>query len=141
MRFSTWIESEAGLNSGFPELLPPVNRGNSTVASDEVIRTGLQPQVDAEEIHTKQKANQDKIQAIDAAIQRAGSEFPQGKEDDPKLNQFKKMWDSLKKKWDDLKNSPEDAESSGENEMIQLMRRNPNATPSSIQQVSNPMTT
>jgi hypothetical protein len=101
MNFRTWIKTESGLNSGFPSMQIN-NRGSSTPASDEVMRTGLQPQVDSHEIKTKQKDEQDKIQAIDGALKRADSEIPQGKESG-KLSKFKKLWDLLKSKWEDLK--------------------------------------
>lgn len=134
MRFRTWIESEASLNSGFPEVYPNVNRGAATVASDEVLRTGLQPQVDSQEIHTKQKDEQDKIQAIDATIQRADVEFPQGSSDSQKVSEFKKLWDSLKEKWHNLKvqkESPAELDTNGlgsarDDEFTQMMQRNPN---------------
>ncbi len=138
MNFRTWIEMEAGLNSGFPELA--VNRGTNTPASDAVRRTGLQPQVDSEEIHTDQKDEQDKIQAIDGAIQRADSEMPQGKQEgNAKLTKFKDMWEKLKATWEDLKiekdSNPGEVESNGlgstkgDEQMIQMMQQNPNAGP------------
>lgn len=49
MNFRTWLKTKPD----FPFTV--INRGNSTPASDEVIRTGLQPQVNSQEITTKEK--------------------------------------------------------------------------------------
>ena len=144
MNFRTWIETEAGLNSGFPSMQIN-NRGSSTPASDEVRRTGLQPQVDSHEIHTSEKDEQDKIQAIDGALKRADSEIPQGKEYG-KLGKFKKLWDLLKSKWEDLKieKPPEGLKTSGlgsakgDEEMMQFMQQNPNSNMSGIESVPSP---
>ena len=146
MQFRTWLEDEAGLNSGFPELGPNVNRGAATVASDEVLKTGLQPQVDSKEIHTDQKDEQDKILAIDGAIKRADSEFPQGKQEgSKKLSRFKQMWDKLKEKWEDLKmQQPENDDQpdtnglgsvKGDEKMMAMMQMQPNAVPSASRQL------
>lgn len=146
MQFRTWLEDEASLNSGFPELGPNVNRGAATVASDEVLRTGLQPQVDSKEIHTDQKDEQDKILAIDGAIKRADSEIPQGKQEgSEKLSRFKQMWDKLKEKWEDLKMMKPDDDNQpdtnglgsvkGDEKMMAMMQRQPNAMPSNTNQL------
>ena len=103
MRFRSWLENETGLNAVFPEILSPINRGSDTPASAEVKRTGLQPQVNSNEIHTAQKEEQDKIQAIDGAIERADSEFPGDLEGNEKLSEFKKMWKAMKQHWAKLK--------------------------------------
>jgi hypothetical protein len=102
MKFRTWIQTEISLNGNFPEVLPPVNRGISTPASAEVVRTGLQPQVGAEEIETDAKNEMDKVQALDADIQRLDASLSQG-ESGEKINQFKKIWSELKDKWDKIK--------------------------------------
>jgi hypothetical protein len=107
------MEAEASMGSNMPDLLGsmPPNRGTDTPASDEVKRTGLQPQVDAQEIHTKQKDEQDKILAIDASIERLDKEIPNGKDEKtPKVNKFRELWDKLKEKWDQLKMDASDSD-------------------------------
>jgi hypothetical protein len=135
MRFRIWMEREASLGAMMPEMMPGPNRGSDTPASDGVKRTGLQPQVGAEEIHTDQKDEQDRIQAIDAAIQRADQEIPEGSDDGEKVNKFKELWKNLKEKWDTLKldqGVPEDnassglGDSQGDQKMLKLMQQNPN---------------
>jgi hypothetical protein len=136
MQFRTWLESEASLNAGMPEAFP-VNRGSNTPASDEVKRTGLQPQVDSQEIHTKEKDEQDKLQAIDGAIKRCDSEIPNGDlENHPKVNKFRKIWNKLKEKWDELRSQVEEAPESGttlattvgNTDYVKMMQQHPNAT-------------
>lgn len=139
MKLKTWLETDAGLTTQFPQM--QVNRGSSTPASDPVLRTGLQPQVDSEDIHTDQKDEQDKIQAIDGALQRADSEMPQGRQGSRKLSKFQKMWGTLKEKWEELKidKSSDDVVDTnglgsvqGDEEMLQYMQQNPNSVPPSI---------
>lgn len=143
MNFRTWFEDEASLGGGIPRLTPQVNKGNSTVASDEVLRTGLQPQVGAEEIRTHQKDEQDKVLAIDGAIKRADEEMPQGKQENQSLNKFKKMWDELKKKWDAIKmgedeEDPQDDSAlgsvTGDKDYLQKMQQHPNMIPTGPEQ-------
>lgn len=139
MKFSVWLEAEASLNAGMPEILPDVNRGTNTPASDEVKRTGLQPQVDSQEIHTNEKDEQDKIQAIDGALKRFDNEIPQGKTDISKLNKFKKMWDQLKEKWEDIKLGEKEEKvpdpdnglgtATGNKNYINMMQQHPNMVP------------
>lgn len=150
MRFRSWLENETGLNAVFPEVLPPINRGSDTPASAEVKRTGLQPQVNSNEIHTAQKEEQDKIQAIDGAIERADSEFPGDLEDNEKLSEFKRMWKAMKQHWANLKmqtNSAADmqevptnglASSMGDEQLLQNMQGNPNIVPNTPNQLTGP---
>jgi hypothetical protein len=150
MRFRSWLENETGLNAVFPEVLPPINRGSDTPASAEVKRTGLQPQVNSNEIHTAQKEEQDKIQAIDGAIERADSEFPGDLEDNEKLSEFKRMWKAMKQHWANLKmqtNSAADmqevptnglASSMGDEQLLQNMQGNPNIVPNATNQLTGP---
>lgn len=142
MKFRSWleggIETGTSLNAQFPEILPNVNKGAATTASDGVLRTGLQPQVDSKEIHTQQKDTADRIQAVDAALQRCDEELPQGKQDEyPKVNKFKQMWDQLKKEWDklkmndDIENKGVDTDGAlgntrGDEKMLQMMQQHPN---------------
>lgn len=145
MRFRTWLEDGTSLNAGFPELGAGINRGAATTASDEVLRTGLQPQVDSKEIHTDQKDDLDKIQAVDAAIKRADIEMPQGIQDNEILNRFRKLWKSLKEKWEDLKIKKDDdsgeidtnglGSTKGDENLIKKMQMNPNALMTGSNQV------
>lgn len=144
MRFRTWIESENSLNGSIPEMFPP-NRGTSTPASDTVRRTGLQPQVDSHEIHTAAKDEQDKIQAIDAIIQRVSQDIPDS--DSKKISKFKKMWEKMRSKWENLKinndSQPKEIEtnglasSTGDQRLTQYMQNNPNAILTGPDQASN----
>jgi hypothetical protein len=149
MRFRTWIESEASLNSIMPEAIPTINRGSDTPASDEVKRTGLQPQVGAEEIETHEKDEQDKILAIDGALKRLEKEIPNGKDDDfPKVNKFKKLWNNLREKWEIIKSSNEDADDTdeggglantiGNEKYVKTMQQFPNMVPIRNQSHSGP---
>lgn len=137
MRFRTWINSENSLNAGFPEVLAQVNKADSVPASAEVIRTGLQPQVDSDQIQTDQKKEQEKIQSLDMAIQDIDSKI----KDDTgtyKINKFKKIWNKLKNNWEKLKSQENgDLEkvkinglggTSGNENLIQMMQQNPNTT-------------
>ena len=58
MRFKFWVEND------------------QAPASAEVIRSGLQPQVDSQEIKTQQKDDSDKIMAIDSHLQRIAAILP-----------------------------------------------------------------
>jgi hypothetical protein len=150
MRFRSWLENETGLNAVFPEILSPINRGSDTPASAEVKRTGLQPQVNSNEIHTAQKEEQDKIQAIDGAIERADSEFPGDLEGNEKLSEFKKMWKAMKQHWaklkmqtnntDDMQEVPTNglASSMGDEQLLQNMQGNPNIVPNAPNQLTGP---
>jgi hypothetical protein len=134
------MEAEAGMGSNLPDMLASMpNRGTDTPASDEVRRTGLQPQVDAEEIHTKEKDEQDKILAIDGSIKRFDSEMPDGSDSDtPKVNKFKEIWNNLKEKWDEIKmddGSEEDniggglSGNVGDQKYLKTMHQYPNMMP------------
>jgi hypothetical protein len=108
MKFKIWVEEEgASMGSMTPEMMPPIKSKESDApASDQVKRTGLQPQVDAQELSTKSKKEQDAILAIDAGIEHMSTNMPDGDDTDtPKLNQFKQMWDQLMTAWDELKMS------------------------------------
>lgn len=89
----------------FPNMSNPIDNGE-TPASGEVKRTGLQPQVDAQNINTKSKAESDKIGAIDAQIERISDIASDlSDENGPKLVSFKKMWDQFLDAWDVIKMS------------------------------------
>lgn len=109
--FKIWMENEASMGAAMPEMQPPiVNRGSDTPASDEVKRTGLQPQVDAQDIKTKAKKEQDAMLAIDSDIEHMDNNLPEEDKETPKVNKFKKLWDELKQKWDQVKMSDEEPE-------------------------------
>lgn len=138
MEFKIWLENEAGLNAGFPEIQSSPNRGNPASASDEVIRTGLQPQVDAQNIKSKGRSEQDKILAIDSEIEHLDSNLPDSDEaNTPKLNKFKELWKKLRDKWEEIKNE-EDPSDEGEEGLADMqdaeyadkMQKHPNMVPS-----------
>ena len=111
MGFRTWIEEqEASMGSGSPEMMPQppmINKGSDTPASDEVKRTGLQPQVD--QPNNKSSKEQDALLAIDSEIEHMDTNLPDEEEGTPKVNNFKKLWDELKQKWEKVKmDSPDE---------------------------------
>jgi hypothetical protein len=141
MNFKIWIE-EAGLgsNATIPDIQPPthspINRGSDTPASDEVKRTGLQPQVDAKSANGDD--NQDELLAIDAKIEDMEKEIPES--DSPKVNQFKSLWDEFKAQWDQIKmtEEPPDPTDQGFGDMEdpeydQMMQSHPNMVPGADQ--------
>lgn len=139
MNFKIWVEVEgASMGSMTPEMLPPINRGGEAPASNQVIQTGLQPQVDAQEIETKSKKEQDAILAIDSDIEHMSNNLPDGDDTDtPKLNKFKQMWDELKTAWDqikmadtDLSGPQDDALGNAEDrDYTDMMKQHPNMVP------------
>lgn len=131
-QFKVWVE-ENGLNSGFPEL---TNRGSDTPASNAVKQTGLQPQVNSDEIKTKEKENLDQMLAVDGAIERFDSEVPEGTADSSQINQFKELWKELKEKWEQIKSGEETqpvgdglASDMGDANYLKAMQQNPNMAP------------
>lgn len=115
-----------------------VNRGSDTPASDPVKQTGLQPQVDSQNIKTKTHKEQDKISALDSGIEHLDMQLPDGDDaDTPKLNKFKELWNDLKAAWEDIKmgDSPMPGESgglgteTGPQQFLQMMQQNPNMAP------------
>ena len=87
----------------FPNLANPMDNGDAP-ASGEVQRTGLQPQVDAQDIKTKSKAESDKIGALDAQMERITDIISNvDDEQGPKLVQFKQMWNQLMDAWETIK--------------------------------------
>ena len=138
MSFKNWVEDMEGgsMGSQMPEMMPPV-RGSNTPASDQVRQTGLQPQVDAQEIETKSKREQDAMLAIDSEIEHLDNNLPDGDDSEtPKLNQFKQMWDQLKSAWDEIKmsdNDPghqDDALGDAEDrDYTDMMQQHPNMVP------------
>ena len=131
MRFRSWL----------------VEDFDPTPASAEVKRTNLQPQVDAQEIDTPAKRDDDKTLAIDASIQRLDMEIPDGDSKDPKINKFKELWNHLKEKWQELKTMPPeegDAEALGNNmgdkKYLAQMMQHKNMVPASPEMPSGPGT-
>ena len=139
MNFKCYMEEEGSLGAQMPEMSPPmVNKGSGTPASDEVKRTNLQPQVDAQEIDTKSRKEQDRILAIDSDIEHMDISLPDGDDaDTPKVNKFKQMWDKLKDEWDHVKMSddndietPEEGLGDGDDEKFRdMMQQHPNMVP------------
>ena len=141
MRFSIWLESEASMGANMPDMLASMpNNSGSTPASDQVKRTGLQPQVDSQEIHTKEKDDQDKLLAIDGNIKRFDQEIPQGNDyKTTKINKFRQLWKDFKAQWDDVKMSDDEDETSndseglasngGNSDYVNMMRQHPNMVP------------
>ena len=139
MKFKTWVESEGSLGSGTPEMMsPPINNGSETPASDEVKRTGLQPQVDA---HSQADKEKDSVSAVDSEIAHLDNSLPETDDDTPKMNQFKQLWDQLKQKWEKIKMNQEQPEENQEtglgnaknDKFTQTMRQFPNMMPMSPQ--------
>lgn len=95
MRFKLWVENEYGDQDA-----------NMMPASAEVIKTGLQPQVDSKEIKTRQKEEQDKMMAIDSHMQRIATILPSvesSDQDSEKLKQIAQFAKSMLQSWSDLK--------------------------------------
>ena len=148
MRFRSWIESDSGLNAGFPEVLSQVNKADSVPASAEVVNTGLQPQVGSEEIQTDVKDEQDKIQSIDSAIQQIDSKINSNTASE-KINKFAILWNKLKKNWEKLK-IEKDGEfeqvkinglggSTGDLDKIAIMQQQPNSSLNDKNTVESPL--
>jgi len=145
MSFKTWIEDqEMSLGGMSPELM--INRGSETPASDEVKRTNMQPQVDAQE--PKLAKDADRISAIDAGLEHLDSVLPQQAEAGTKTSQFKKMWSDFKRKWDKVKMDkevPPQEETglgmaTGDPRYLQAMKQHPNMIPSNGSQMAGPGT-
>lgn len=136
--FKTWFEDQGtSLNAGFPELQ---NRGSNTPASDEVKRTNLQPQVDAQTPEAKGHKEKDKLLAIDSELERVDVNLPSGKQGS-KVNQFRQIWNKMKAKWDNVKMSDDEAPEQdqegqglgtamGDPKYLQQMQSHPNMVPS-----------
>ncbi len=108
MKFRSWLSDHGSPGLASPTLGSDVNNTDGAVASGEVQRTGLQPQVDSQEIRTKQKDQQDKIQAINGALKRLDSELPQGNlEDMPAVKNFRSLFDKLVKQWQAQSSAPQ----------------------------------
>ncbi len=137
MNFKIWIENEASLGNGIPEIMP--NRGSEAPASDEVKRTGLQPQVDAP--NSRADKEKDAVTAVDSEIEHMDNNLPEEDEGTPKINQFKQLWKQLRQHWDQIKMSeeppPEDEETGLGNaqdaKLTQTMQQFPNMMPMSPQ--------
>ena len=133
MSFRRWLEAqEVSLGGEPPQIM--ADRGSETVGSDEVKRTNLQPQVDAEEQPAVQ--NSDQISAIDAEIEQLDSALPQDDKPNDKISDFRKLWNQLKKKWDYLKTKkePPSRESGlgttmGDSAYRKMMHNHPNMIP------------
>ena len=105
MSFKDYLEQEGGsLGSSSPEMSPPmVNKGAGATASDEVKRTNLQPQVDAQELLAKTDKEHDKILAVDSEIEHMDNNLPTGDQETQKINKFRDLWDQFKVHWETIK--------------------------------------
>ena len=93
MKFKIWIENEIDGRSA--DMMP---------ASAEVIKTGLQPQIDSKEISTTQKDEHDKMQALDGHFQRIEVIIPTLKSpDSPKLRRIERFCKAVLSKWEEIK--------------------------------------
>lgn len=136
MSFKNWLE-DASMGAATPEMLPAPNRGSDTPASDGVKQTGLQPQVDAQEIATKPGQENGFFSAIDAGIEHLEAGFPEGEEaDTPRINKFKSLWQQFKDQYEMIKSSeepPAEGEealgNSDEPDYRNMMANNPNMVP------------
>lgn len=136
---------DASLGSATPEMGSPTDglKHSPTPASSEVQRTNLQPQVDAKATDTKAGLENDRINAIDADMERFDASLPEENSDTPRVNQFRVLWKQMKDQWDRIKIS--DTDNGGENEnsplgndmgnpnYIKQMQQNPNMVPASAQ--------
>ena len=92
MEFRTWIENE--IDGKAADMAP---------ASSEVIKTGLQPQVDAKDIKTRQKDEHDKLMALDGHFQRIATIIPSLTGDSDKLKTIARFCKKVMAKWEELK--------------------------------------
>ena len=92
MNFKTWLENEFDSSSNDP--------------SAEVSRTGLQPQVDSEDIRTPEKDESDMIRALDGQFERLGT-IMQNIESDgsDKIGKIKDFCRNVLDKWGKIKSS------------------------------------
>jgi len=143
MNFKTWIEDqEMSLGGMSPEMM--TNRGSETPASDEVKRTNMQPQVDAQE--PKEAKDVDSVSAIDSGIEHLEKILPQETDEGSKSNEFKKLWSQFKEKWDHIKMDKNDQSqektglgmATGDPRYLQSMKQNPNMAPTSDAQLAGP---
>jgi hypothetical protein len=145
MSFKTWIEDQQmSLGGMSPEMM--TNRGSETPASDEVKRTNMQPQVDAQE--PKLAKDVDRVSAIDAGIEHLDNNLPKETDEGSKSSEFKKIWSKLKRKWDKIKMDQKDPSqeenglgmATGDPRYLQSMQQHPNMVPTSGSQMAGPGT-
>lgn len=143
MNFKLWIEDEASLNGITPEIRPQPEidtDNNDTPASNGVIRSGLQPQVDGQKSEPKSMVDQDKVGAIDADLERLRATYANsGVNNGSRINKFRQMLDSLINQWNSVKMSdsrPENSEdvtglgqTMGDQQYLKMMQQHKNATP------------
>jgi len=119
MRFRIWLEDEIS-NQAM----------TSAPASSEVIKTGLQPQVDAKEIKTKQKDEHDVLLAVDGHVQRIKSATEDiGKDKGEKAMKVKDFCRKFVDGWEKLKSGGEEEQDvqgfGGPNpQQMQFMKQN-----------------
>lgn len=97
MKFSQWLENA----------LEDEQKASIAPSSAEVLRTGLQPQVDAQEINTRQKEEHDKLLAIDSHVERVKSTAEQmDTRGSRKLKLVKMFISKFADEWNALKEDP-----------------------------------
>lgn len=92
MKFRTWFEEDMD------------KQADMAPASAEVVKTGLQPQVDAQEIHTGQKEENDTLMALDGHFQRikeTADKMESG--DSERLQQLKDFCQNTLNDWEQIK--------------------------------------
>jgi hypothetical protein len=95
--FRMWLNENK--DTVFPDLL---QKADQAPASAEVIKTGLQPQVDAQEITAKDQEDQDKIMAVDSHVKRISTVLDNSEKSD-RLKQVAKVWKNFLKDWEQIK--------------------------------------
>jgi hypothetical protein len=134
MRFKTWIEGyEAGEGQ------------TPTPASDEVIKTGLQPQVGTEKI-AQDAEDLDQLQALDSHIQRFTLSIrPELRDDSEAGKLVNSLVDDLNTKWKQFKDKKKDESpdnkdkglgSADDSDFRKEMESQPNAVPPQPQDVA-----
>lgn len=98
-KFKIWLEAEASMGSQMPDMYPHNN--TNAPASNAIIQTGLQPQVDTQPM--KMEPDQDKISAIDSGIAHFKNQLPE--KGGEKVEKFLKLFKNFEAKWEKIKNA------------------------------------
>ncbi len=98
MNFKTWISENL---TDSPQPLGNLYRGSDAIASSEVIRTGLQPQVDGDKIATPEKAEQKDLDQLEDLLSKVDNALPYSTGE--RVNKFKTMWYQFRTDWENSK--------------------------------------
>jgi hypothetical protein len=111
---------------------------SSTSASDEVLRTNLQPQLGTEKI-AKNSADLDSLLAIDGKLQQFDTDVKSALKDDSESAQtFNQLWRDFRSKWKEFKEKKQSStdnsdyglgSNGGDQGYKQMMQDHPNAVP------------